>query len=384
MSEFLEQFWSDLRASVRDAFSIFFHGDAAWSETLARLFSQALVSLVLVALVGAAYLLARGLLKWLLDRRELSSTWTRPAIMLLRYLSFLAAALLIMSQLGVPEARLVAVARAAFVALLFYVAWMLSTGVLLQLLHRYELDRSVEQLLRNVVAVLIVTFGIVTVLSQFGFDILSVIAGLGIAGLAVGFAAQATLANIIAGVTILIERPFRIGDWVEINGQTGKVMAIALRTTRLRTRDNIYTVIPNASVAEADIINYSAAGPLRMRVPLGIAYKERISMARELLLPLMERHELVLKEPNMMPAVRLMGLGDSSVNLVMQFWVSSASIDIRNRIGSELLEQAKETLDAAGIEIPFPHLQLFIDDAKGLQPLVEPLYPELQRARNEG
>ncbi len=385
MAAFLERFWSDLGDSIRDTFAILYSGEAAWSETLALVFSQLLVALVLIGTVGLAYLAIRRLLAWLLRRHDIGAAWAHSGILLLRYLAFLLAALLIMSQFGMTEAQLAAIARAALVAMLFYLAWMLSTGVLLQLLHRYQLDPSVEQLLRNVVAVLIVTFGIVTVLSQFGFDILSIVAGLGIAGLAVGFAAQATIANIIAGVTILIERPFRIGDWVEINGRTGKVMEIALRTTRMRTRDNIFTVIPNASVAEADIINYSAAGPLRMRVPLGIAYKENIARARALLLPLMEQHERVLKEPDMMPAVRLLGLGDSSVDLALQFWVASDDIDIRNRIGAELLEQAKEALDAAGIEIPFPHLQLFIDDASGLQPVLEPLYPRGQavsRGRN--
>jgi len=206
-----------------------------------------------------------------------------------------------------------------------------------------------------------------------------VIAGLGIVGLAVGFAAQSTLANFIAGVTLLLERPFQIGDWVEINGQTGKVMEIALRTTRLRTRDNIYTVIPNSSVAEADIVNLSAGGPLRVRIPVGIAYKESVSAAREVILPLLVAKEHVLQDPDMTPAVTMSALGDSSVDLTVLYWLSPENIDIQPRISAQLLESIKEALDAAGIQIPFPHLQLFIDEARGLAPVVDALHV---RSRN--
>ncbi len=103
-------------------------------------------------------------------------------------------------------------------------------------------------------------------------------------GIAVGFAAQSTLSNFIAGITLLIERPFRIGDWVNINGQDGKVVKIALRTTWLRTRDNIFAMIPpNDSVASSDIINYSAEGITRLSFMVGIAYKESVAHAREVI-----------------------------------------------------------------------------------------------------
>ena len=371
----MENFFSDLLAelerSLAASFSFLSGGHDDVAVQAARLLEQLLVSAVLVMLVGGVYLLVRGALGWLLERRGAPAAFVTPMVRLLRYVAFLAATLMLMAQLGVPEQTLAVVARAAIVAIGFYVAWMLATGLLLQTLARYGLDRSIEQLLRNLVGVVIVAFGVITVLSQFGFDILSVIAGLGIVGLAVGFAAQSTLANFIAGITLLLERPFQIGDWVEINGQTGKVMEIALRTTRLRTRDNIYTVIPNSSVAEADIVNLSAGGPLRVRIPVGIAYKESVSAARQAILPLISAHEYVLQAPDMMPAVVMSALGDSSVDLTVLYWVSPESIDIQPRVSAQLLESIKEALDAAGIQIPFPHLQLFIDEAKGLGPVVD-------------
>ncbi len=375
---FLAEILAQLRASFEGAFGLISEDTTDMAELAAAGMHHLVVSVIILAVVGAVYLGLRALLARALRRHGMTARWLAPLVVVLRYLAFIVAALLIMAQFGADEAMISAVARAALVALIFYLAWMLSTGVLLQLLARYDLDRSVEQLLRNVVAVLIVAFGIVTVLSQFGFDILSVIAGLGIVGLAVGFAAQSTLANIIAGVTLLIERPFRIGDWVEINGQTGKVMQIALRTTRLRTRDNIYTIIPNASVSEADIINFSAGGPLRVRIPFGIAYKESAKAARAVVLPILEAHELVLKEPDMMPAVPMTALGDSSVDMAIVYWLDPENIDIQPRISNQILEATKEALDEAGIEIPFPHLQVFVDGAKALEPLVRPLVVQRQ------
>jgi len=346
----------------------------ALAELAARSLSQLLVASVLIAVFGAGYLCLRWLMHHLMRRFSLQDQTLKPLILGLRYIFFLLTALAIMAQLGVARELLVAAGRAAMIALMFYVAWAVVTRILITLLMRYHLDPSIEQLMRNVVSVMIVTFGVVTVLGQFGFDILSMVAGLGIVGLAVGFAAQSTLSNFIAGVTILIERPFRIGDWVRIHDQDGKVMKIALRTTWLRTRDNVFTMIPNDSVASSDIINYSAEGALRVRMTVGIAYKESIAAARAVILPILEAHPDVLKQPDMMPGVSTAGLGDSSVDLRVSFWIDPDRIDIQPRISAQLLESIKNGLDAAGIEIPFPHMQLFIDEAKGLKPLLDPIH----------
>lgn len=378
---FLNELTHALRRSLNDTFNVFGTSEEALENLLAVGMTQLLVSLILITIFMTAYLVVRKILDAVLSRIGWSAQLKGPLVIGLRYVFFLLTALAIMAQLGVAPELLAAVARAAIIALLFYVAWALVTRVLLTLLERYELDRSIEQLLRNVVSVVIVAVGVVTVLSQFGVDILAVVAGLGIVGLAVGFAAQSTLSNFIAGITLLIERPFRIGDWVRINEQEGKVMRIALRTTWLRTRDNIFTMIPNDSVASADIINYSTEGPVRIRIPVGIAYKESIKAARAAILPVLEAHERVLDKEGMQPRVVATELGDSSVNLVALYWVAPEDFDVQPGISAQLLEGIKEALDAAGIEIPFPHLQLFIDDAKGLNPVLQPLYPAVRAER---
>ncbi|MDZ7826884.1 MAG: mechanosensitive ion channel family protein [Gammaproteobacteria bacterium] len=372
---FLERLREEILRGFAETLAAFGGDGVEFAPMLGQLLTRLLVAAVLIALFGVVYLLLRKLLDAAMRRLAVHPDLAGPLMAGLRWLLFVVAALAIMAQFGVDSTLLSAVARAGLIALLFYVAWMVSTRLLINLLRSHNLDQSIEQLLRNVASVLIVVFGMVTVLSQFGFDIVSIVAGLGIVGLAVGFAAQSTLSNIIAGITLLIERPFRIGDWVRINDQDGKVMEIALRSTRLRTRDNIYMVIPNDSVASTDITNYSAKGALRVRVPIGIAYKENIAAARAVILPILEARDDLLRGDGYEPRVAMSALGDSSIDLVILFWIAPEQIDIQPRITAQILEAVKDGLDAAGIEIPFPHLQLFIDDAEGFRPVLEPLYP---------
>jgi small conductance mechanosensitive channel len=373
-TSFLHRLANELRRSLTDTLGVLGPTDAQTTQVLAMLLNRVIVSVILIGLFLGIYLLLRTVLHMLIMRFRLRQDLAAPLMLALRYMVFVLSALAIMSQFGFNNEVLGNAARAAVVAFLFYLGWVVATKLLINLLRRYHLDSSLEQLFRNVVSVLIVTFGFVSVMSQFNIDVLSIVTALGVVGIAVGFAAQSTLSNFIAGITLLIERPFRIGEWVEINGQVGKVIEISLRMTRLRTRDNIHTLIPNANVVSTDIINLTTGGPLRVRIPVGIAYKESVREARAVLLPVLEAHENVLRAPGYSPSVRLMELADSSVNLDLLYWITPENIDIQPGISAEILEACKEALDRAGIEIPFPHLQLFIDDAKGLRPVLQPLY----------
>ena len=366
--------FSELRRSLLETLGLFNQSDDRLTGVVAGFLTQVVVSLLLLLLFWGAYWLLSRALRALVARAGLSREAVSPLRLALRYALLLLALLSVMSQFGISQYVMTNVAQGALIAFVFYVGWFVLNRLLSNASKRYRLDGSIEQLLRNVVSVVIMAFGVAAVLAQFGIQILSVIAGLGIVGIAVGFAAQETLSNFIAGVTLLIERPFRIGDWVEINGQTGKVREITLRTTRLRSRDNVVMAIPNASVASSDIVNYSAGGPLRVRIPVGIAYKESAKRAREVMLPVVRANEMVMTRLGLGPTVLMSELGDSSVNLDIFYWIEPDHIDVQPRISAEILEACKEALDDAGIEIPFPHLQLFIDEAKGLKSLLEPLY----------
>lgn len=378
-SNFFEEVWQQVQRNLTDSGDALGLSQVDWFTLTTYALGQLVVSALLLAFFGVLYLCLSKLLDLVTGKVRASAASASHLQTGLRYLFLLFTALAIMAQYEISADALKASARAGFMALGFYIAWLGLSRMLKEGLNRYQIDKSIGQLVKNMLSVVMTLFAAVTVLSQFGFDVISIIAGLGIVGIAVGFAAQSTLSNFIAGVTLLIERPFRIGDWVKINDQEGKVVKIALRTTWLRTRDNIFTMIPNDSVASSDIVNYSAEGPIRVRLSLGIAYKESARAARDTIMPVLLNHPKIIQSDDMTPIVRMVGLGDSSVDLVALAWIQPDDIDFQPGISAELFESIKEALDAAGIEIPFPHLQLFIDDAKGLKPIIEPLYPALQR-----
>ncbi len=370
---FAARVWQQLQDSLARALGPFGPQGVASGEALATVATRLIVALLLLALFGGGYAVLVRLLDGGGRRLRLPADLIRLLKRALAYAVTLLAALAVLAQFGVDSAVLGRVAMAALFALIYYAAWLVAHRLLQNATHRAGLDRSLVQLLRNVVGVVVSALAVITVLDQFGIDVLGVVTALGVVGIAVGFAAQDTLSNFISGITLLIERPFRIGDWVELAGKVGRVERISLRTTRLVTRDNIHTSIPNAKVASTEIVNLSAGGPLRLRVPLGIAYKESSRAARQALLPVLRGHPEVLQDAAHAPSVLVEELGSSSVNLVMLAWIEPDTIAREPVVSAELIEAAKEALDAADIQIPFPHLQLFIDDAQGLLPVADRL-----------
>ena len=168
------------------------------------------------------------------------------------------------------------------------------------------------------------------------------------------------MANVISGILIFWDKPFVVGDWIRTEGEYGKVTNITLRTTRIRTSRNTYVVVPNKRIIDELLENYSKHGKLRVDVPIGIAYKEDIEKAREVLLEAAKSVEQVLEDP---PAdVVVTELADSSVNLKVRVWIEDA--DQQRATLFRVMERAKTACDEAGIEIPFPHLQLFVDNVE--------------------
>lgn len=203
----------------------------------------------------------------------------------------------------------------------------------------------------------ILILGLLMSLSQLGVNVTAALAGVGVAGIAIGFAAQDSVANVISGILIFWDKPFVVGDWIETEGQYGKVTDITLRSTRIRTTQNTFIVIPNKRIIDEVTENFSKHGELRVDVLVGIAYKEDIGKARDVLLKAVKDQDFVQSSPE--PDVVVNDLGGSSVNLKVRAWIASA--DDRKRAYFKLTEISKVALDDAGIEIPFPHLQLFVD-----------------------
>ncbi|MFN3596312.1 MAG: mechanosensitive ion channel family protein [Rubricoccaceae bacterium] len=250
---------------------------------------------------------------------------------------------------------------AIFIAAAFWALYRVLRSVLRRALATSRrMDAGVQQLILRGLRLLLYSFAAVTVLDQLGINVTTLIAGLGIAGIALGFAARDTLENFIAGITILLDRPFRVGDYVEVQDTFGTVEEITLRTTRVRTIDNQMAILPNALVITSKIVNHSMLGTLRVVVPFGIAYKESPEAARRVVLALTEGDARL--HPDFAPTCVVTGLGDSSVDMALRLYLKDPRLALPIRF--EYQERVFDALTEAGIEIPFPHLQLFIDEAK--------------------
>lgn len=250
---------------------------------------------------------------------------------------------------------------ALFVGAFFYALYRLLGGVIRGVLRKSRgVDRGLETIVMKTFRVVGWGFILLLVLSQLGINLSALIAGLGIAGLAVGFAAKDSLENFISGLTILLDRPFKVGDWVTVGNYFGRVANITLRSTRLETPNREVVVFPSVHMVTNAVINHSARGVLRVDVPFGIAYKERIEDAREAVLTLLDGSDDRLA-PDWEHKVVATKLNDSSVDLQLRLFIRNAGDQVAVRL--EYTERIRNALREADIEIPFPHLQLFIDGA---------------------
>ena len=246
----------------------------------------------------------------------------------------------------------------ATVFLLFF--WVLYRGMrrlIVGSLSKANVDPSIRDMLGHLLKWVIMGFGLVIAFNQIGIQITALLTGVSIVGLAMGLAAQETLANFIAGIVIFWDKPFRIGDVIDIEGACGTVQRVTFRSTRILDGDGQIIVLPNTFVLAHKLSNQTTHHMRRVNVPVGIAYSESIDAARSTMLALAETDSRVCKDPE--PMVVVSACGDSSVNLILRFWITDKFAAAT--IYSEYLEKIKNAFDAAGIEIPFPHLQLLTD-----------------------
>ncbi len=212
-----------------------------------------------------------------------------------------------------------------------------------------RMDTTLKPFISSVARYAIIAITLVAVLARLGIQTTSIIAVLGAAGLAIGLALQGTLQNIAAGIMLLLLRPFKVGDYIDAGGIAGTVDEIGLFTTDMTTYDGVYRSVPNASLWNTSILNYSRLPTRRMDIPVGIAYEDDVEKAMTLLLDHLKQDNRVLNEPA--PQVLVTGLGESSVDLSLRCW--SERTDFWT-LKFELNKNAKLWLDTAGISIPFP------------------------------
>lgn len=258
------------------------------------------------------------------------------------------------------ERGLLALASFILLFVLYRVLWVALERTLD---HSERVNAGLQNLILKTFRVVAFFFIGTVVLDQIGVNVAVLIGGLGIAGLVAGFAARDSLENFISGVTILVDKPFQVGDYIEIDDQYGQVDEITLRSTRLRTVRNEIMVLPNTDMITERVINHTKRNVLRIDIPFGIAYKEYPEEARNVLLPLSEDDDRILSEPA--PSVVVTEMSDSSVNMALRFYLREPNKEVPVRW--EYTEKVREALREADIEIPFPHRQLFLDEAKAFE-----------------
>ncbi|GGY57173.1 mechanosensitive ion channel protein [Bacterioplanes sanyensis] len=216
-----------------------------------------------------------------------------------------------------------------------------------------KLDPILTEFLTTVAGSALTLLVIVLALSQLGLDTTSLVALLGAAGLAVGLALKDSLSHFAAGTMLILFRPFKVGDYVEVDGVAGSVSRITIFSTRLTTPDNRVVTVPNGNVFGNTMTNYSEEKLRRIDLVIGIDYGSDLRLAKQLLIDLLERHPKILKDPAHTVAVS--ELADSSVNFVVRPWVKAEDYW---PVRFELLETIKLRFDEAGIEIPFPQMTI--------------------------
>ncbi|MEP7273640.1 MAG: mechanosensitive ion channel family protein [Acidobacteriota bacterium] len=243
---------------------------------------------------------------------------------------------------------------ALLVFVVFYLIYWVVKTIVARIAKHVGLERTVSSFLLIALKYVILIFGAITALQQVGINVTSLIAGLGIIGLSLGFAAKDTLSNIIAGVFLFWDKPFIIGDLIEVSDEYGQVHEITLRTTRIVTPDGKLVSIPNSELINSKIKSYTMYPHLRLDIDVTIGVNEDIGKARDVILGLLQSDNRLLADPA--PAVLVTTLGDYFVGLQLRVWLD----EVRQHVSvkAELRERIKEALDRAKISMPFETIEV--------------------------
>jgi small conductance mechanosensitive channel len=218
-----------------------------------------------------------------------------------------------------------------------------------RILRKAKAEPSIVSFVGSLTYFLILTFAVLAALAKFGIQTASLVAILGAAGFAIGFAMQGSLSNFAAGVLILVLRPFRIGDFIMGAGEAGAVKEISLFTTVLATPDNVKIMVPNGKLFGDVIKNVTAFDTRRVDLVIGIGYSSNIQKAWDVMTGLIKEDTRILSDPA--PQIAVAELADSSVNFVVRPWVKKGDYW---GVKFDLTRKIKEAFDENGIEIPFP------------------------------
>ena len=256
-----------------------------------------------------------------------------------------------LTQMGVEYGIKIALAIVIFIVGRIVIG-IIRNGIM-KAFEKRNVDPTISKFVGSIIYYLMLAFVVIAAIGQLGVQTASVIAILGAAGLAVGFALQGTLSNFAAGVMLILLRPIKVGDFVEVAGEAGVVSEVAIFATTLLTGDNKTIIIANASVMGSNITNYSTQDTRRVDLVVGVGYGSDIQKVKSILQGIADADDRILHDKGV--TIEVSELADSSVNFVFRCWVQSSNywpVYFSNT------ENVKLKMDEAGIEIPFPQMDI--------------------------
>ncbi len=236
---------------------------------------------------------------------------------------------------------------------LIVIKWIVK--LLDKMMAKKDVDASLRPFLRSLTGTILKVMLLISVIQMVGVETTSFIAIIGAAGLAIGMALSGTLQNFAGGVIILILKPFKVGDWIDAQGYSGTVNQIQIFNTILKTPDNKTVYIPNGGLSTGALVNYSEEPTRRVDMVFGIGYGDDIDKAKEIINRLISSDSRILKDPA--PTVTVAELADSSVNFNVRPWVKSGDYW---GVYFDFQENVKKAFDEAGVNIPFPQMDVHI------------------------
>ncbi|GIT37716.1 MAG: mechanosensitive ion channel protein [Gammaproteobacteria bacterium] len=226
-------------------------------------------------------------------------------------------------------------------------------------LEKSNVEDTVRIFVTNLLNTLLMILVFIAAINQLGIETTSIIAVLGAAGLAIGLALQGSLSNFAAGILIVIYRPYKVGDYIEAGNYAGTVKDIQIFSTVLKTPDNKIVVVPNGSIMNGSIVNYSDQDTRRIDLIVSCGYEDDIDKVRSVLEDILKKEKRVLKDPK--PQIAVTELADSSVNFIFRPWVKRTDY---LPVYYSLLEEVKKRFDKEGISIPYPQSDVHIHNHK--------------------
>lgn len=224
-----------------------------------------------------------------------------------------------------------------------------------RLFDKTELDLTLEKFLTSLSYYLVLTVAAVAAMGMMGIEMASFITVLGAAGLAIGLALQGTLSNVASGVMLLLFRPFKVGDFVDVGGVAGTVQSIGLFATKLNTGDNVHIIVPNSGIYGGTIKNFSHNAIRRNDLVVGVSYDDNLQVAVDTIQAVLDADDRVLENPEYLVAVS--ELADSSVNFVVRPWCATSDYWA---LRFDLNRALKEKLEEAGCSIPYPQRDVYL------------------------